>query len=300
VTVNKAKCFLCGSTMVKRTRNRRPVNFNENRYFYKCKDCKGYSLWPKLENWEISKLYSMNYIGDVAPESLLDYESNKARFKDLELYLTKISDRNEKLYLDFGCGSSADTIIFAKSLGFQAFGVEVAEDTRKQAKKISGCRIYAPEEMLKHKHEFDIVFMGDVLEHAVDPILVLESVKKSLKPGGVLVIQGPLEAAITLSNILVSLKAQIFFNHPSTFPPYHVSLASRKSILKMLRVLGLIVIEMEITEPYWPATQFGSRDSFTSPSIFILSLTKLIDIGLNKINNSYGTRFFLIAKSGSF
>ena len=56
---------------------------------------------------------------------------------------------------------------------------------------------------------------------------------------------------------------------------------------------------MEITEPYWPAPRLGSRDSFVSPSKFVLSLTKLIDIGIHKLNKSYGTRFFLIAKSNS-
>jgi transcription elongation factor Elf1 len=106
VDITKVNCFLCGSTRIKQTRDRRPVNYQVNRYFYKCRECKAYSLWPKLENWEIQKLYSANYIGDVAPGSSLDYESDKARFTKLEHYLTRISDRGEKLYLDFGCGAS--------------------------------------------------------------------------------------------------------------------------------------------------------------------------------------------------
>lgn len=295
VDITNVNCFLCGSTRIKQTRDRRPVNYHVNRYFYKCRDCKALSLWPKLENWEIQKLYSANYIGDVAPGSSLDYESDRVRFTKLEHYLTRISDRGEKLYLDFGCGASANTLILAKALGFQAFGVEVAEDTRKQANLVSGCEIYSPEEIATDQHRFDIVFMGDVLEHVMDPILLLESAQNSLKSGGVLVIQGPLEGAVTLSNFFVSLKAQIFFRRPSTFPPYHVSLARRNSILKMLRVRDLTVVDMEITEPYWPAPRFGSKDSFVSPSKFLLSLTKLIDIGIHRINKSYGTRFFLLA-----
>ena len=293
----EVNCFLCGSTRVKCTRERRPVDFHINRYFYKCSECKGYSLWPKLEDWEIEKLYSMNYIGDVAPASSLDFESDKARFAKLEFYLTSVSAHDEKRYLDFGCGASADTVILAKALGFTAFGAEVAEDTRKQAALISGCKVYSPEEIATGQHRFDIVFMGDVLEHVMDPILLLQSAQKSLKPGGVLVIQGPLEGALTLSNFFVSLKAQIFFKRPSTFPPYHVSLARKNSMLKMLRVRGLTVINMEITEPFWPAPRIGSHDSLVSLSKFLLSLTKLIDIGIHRINKSYGTRFFLIAKS---
>ncbi len=295
VDITKFSCFLCGSTRVKRTRERRPVNFHEIRHFYKCKDCKGYSLWPKLEKWEIQKLYSVNYMGDVAPASYLDIESDKARFAKLELFLSDIANPEKKLYLDFGCGAAADTVILAKALGFQAFGAEVAEDTRKQAKLVSGCEIYSPEEIYSRQHEFDIVFMGDVLEHVTDPILLVESAQKSLCPGGVLVIQGPLDAALTFSNFFVSLKARVLFKHPSTFPPYHVSLARKNSIVKMLRAQGLTAFEIEITEPYWPAPRFASRDSFVSPSKFLLSFTKLIDIGIHRINGSYGTRFFLLA-----
>ena len=295
VDAEVVNCFLCGSSRVKRTRERRPVDFHVNRYFYKCTECNGYSLWPKLEDWEIEKLYSTNYIGDVSPASSLDFESDKARFAKLEFYLNSVSTHDKKRYLDFGCGASADTVILAKALGFTAFGAEVAEDTRKQAALISGCEVYSPEEIATGQHRFDIVFMGDVLEHVMDPILLLQSAQRSLKPGGVLVIQGPLEGAITISNFFVSLKARVFFNRPSTFPPYHVSLARKSSIINMLKVRGLTTVDLQITEPYWPAPRLGSRDSFASPSKFLLSLTKLIDIGIHKMNRSYGTRFFLLA-----
>lgn len=297
VDIAGVNCFLCGSTRMKRSYERRPVEFHVNRYFFKCKDCKGYSLWPKLKKREIEKLYSVNYIEDVAPASSVDYQTDKARFTKLECYLTSISNPGEKLFLDFGCGASADTVIMAKALGFQAFGAEVAEDTRVQANLVSGCEIFSPDEINSGQHQFDIVFMGDVLEHVMDPILLLKSVQKSLRPGGVLVIQGPLEGAITLSNFFVSLKARILFKSPSTFPPYHVSLARKSSITNMLRVRDLATLDLQITEPYWPAPRLGTRDSFASPSKFLLSLTKLIDIGIHKINKSYGTRFFLIAKS---
>jgi len=297
VDIAGVDCFLCGSTRVKRTRERRPLDFHVIRHFYKCKNCKGFSLWPKLEKWEIQKLYSVNYIGDVGPASSVDYESDKARFAKLERYLTSISNPGKKLFLDFGCGASADTIILAKALRFQAFGAEVAEDTRAQANLVSGCEIFSPDEINSGQHQFDIVFMGDVLEHVMDPILLLESAQKSLRPGGVLVIQGPLEGTNTLSNFFVSLKARILFKRPSTFPPYHVSLARKSSIINMLRVRGLATLDLQITEPYWPAPRLGSRNSFASPSKFLLSLIKLIDIGIHKINKSYGTRFFLIAKS---
>ena len=297
VDIAEVDCFLCGSTSVKRTRDRRPVDFHVIRYFYKCLDCRGYSLWPKLENWEIQKLYSTNYIGDVGPESSLDYEPDKARFSKLEIFLRGASNPQQMYFLDYGCGASADTVIMAKALGFQSFGVEVAGETRTEAKLVSGCKIYSPKEIASEQHRFDIVFIGDVLEHVSDPISLLKSLQESLNNGGILIIQGPLEGALTLSNFLVAIKAQLLHKRPGTFPPYHVSLATRNSMVKMLRALGLYTNRIEITEPYWPAPRLGSRDSFTSLSKFLLSMAKLIDIGIHQISKSYGTRFFLISKS---
>jgi SAM-dependent methyltransferase len=289
----EVNCFLCGSTSVKRTRERRPVNFHIIRYFYKCKDCKGYSLWPKLETWEIEKLYSSSYIGDVGPESSIQHIYDNSRFAKLELFLKSLPDRSQKQFLDFGCGASADTLMLAKELGFQAFGAEVAADTRYQAKQVSGCEIFSPKDIYSGLYHFDVIFIGDVLEHVMDPLVLLESARRNLRKGGVLVIQGPLDGALTFTNFFLSLKARALFNRPSTFPPYHVSLASKSSIVSMLRTQGLMVVNMEITEPYWPAPRFASRESFASPSKFLLSLTKLIDIGIHRVNRAYGTRFFI-------
>ena len=89
VDAEVVNCFLCGSSRVKRTRERRPVDFHINRYFYKCTECKGYSLWPKLEDWEIQKLYSVNYIGDVGPASSVDYASPGAENSQISVHTQK-------------------------------------------------------------------------------------------------------------------------------------------------------------------------------------------------------------------
>ena len=292
----EANCFLCGSAKVKRARDRRPVDFHKIRYFYKCQSCKGYSLWPKLEDWEIQKLYSANYIGDVNLDSPPDHEVNMARFDKLKKFLTGTENRIEKRFLDYGCGASAEVVILAKNLGFQSFGVEVATETRVQASQESGCKIYSPEEIAEGRHEFDIVFLGDLLEHVSNPISILSVAKKSLRQGGVLVIQGPLEGATTLSNSLVAIKARLLAGRPSSFPPYHVSLATQLSIAKMLNAASLQLILKEITEPLWPAAALGSRESVISLSRFLLSFAKLLDLAIHKVNKSYGTRFFSIAE----
>jgi 2-polyprenyl-3-methyl-5-hydroxy-6-metoxy-1,4-benzoquinol methylase len=242
-------------------------------------------------------LYSTSYIENVSPESPLDYESDKERFVKLIDFLSTVANPNLKYFLDYGCGATADTVIIAKAIGFQSFGVEVSEKTRTEAKKVGMCEIFSPEELTSAQLRFDIVFMGDVLEHVSDPIALLKSVQKILNVNGTLIIQGPLEGALTISNFLVAIKAKLLFKRPSVFPPYHVSLATQNSVKKMLRTSGLYASRFEITEPYWPAPRIGTRKSFSSLSKFLLSLAKAVDIGIHKVNKIYGTRFFLIAQN---
>ena len=291
-----ASCFLCGSNKVKKTKERRPVDFNIVRFYYKCQICQGYSLWPKLEKWEIERLYSANYIVDVNPDSQPDHESNMARFTYVKNFLASIQNPNDKSFLDYGCGASAEVVILAKNLFFQSFGVEVALETRVLAGKKSGCTIYSPQEIAEGQHQFDVVFLGDLLEHVSNPLEILASTKKCLRDGGYLIIQGPLEGSNTLSNFLVSIKARLLAGRPSTFPAYHVLLATRDSMLKMLKINNFHITTKQITEPLWPATRLGSKESLTSPSRFLLSFAKFLDMTIHKINKSYGTRIFIVAQ----
>jgi len=264
-----------------------------------CLNCKSYSLYPKLEQFEIESLYSTNYIKDVNP--ILDYipDAEVDRFKELFTLVANIDNRTELKFLDYGCGSSAEVIIRTTNLGYISFGVEVEESARAQAHSLSGCKIYSPQEIVSADIQFDLIFLGDVLEHLNSPQDTLKEICKIMLPNGILIAQGPLEGAPTISNFLLSIKSFFLKGSPSYFPPYHVSLATRKSILEMLNKANLEVQTLKITEPLWPASKFGSRASLISFSSLIFSLTKLIDLLLNKINNQHGTRYYLEASKQS-
>lgn len=288
-------CFLCGSTRVSKTLNRRPVDFFCVRHFYQCEECKGFSLWPKLEDWEIQSLYSTNYIKDVNPESSANPESNLTRFDSLARILPSIENYKDKKFLDYGCGASAEVVLLAKNFGYQSFGVEVASETRSQARQASGCEIYSPEELFSSHQEFDFVFLGDVLEHVCNPIAILAGVFEILGPGGTLVVQGPIEGAPTFANFLLAIKSRYLTKSPATFPPYHVSLATQSSITKMLKSQKINIVEIEISEPLWPAAKLGTKASLESFPQFLFSVAKFIDMTFHKFKKSHGTRFFLVA-----
>ena len=290
-------CFLCSSMNVRISRARRPVQYNLTRFFYRCRSCGSYSLWPKLEEWESKELYSTSYIDDVKSPFHSASDRDKNRFTNLENFLKNFDTPHSVKFLDYGCGAGAENLIFASEIGITSFGVEIAPETRIQASLISGCEVLSPVDLCSMGPEFDVIFLGDVIEHVSDPAEVLNSIRKVLKPNGYLVIQGPLEGVLTLTNVLVLLKGVLLKHRPSLSPPYHVSLATRKSIRKLLANVRCKEIEFEITEPVWPAPELGSKESFETLSKLFLSLSKSIDVFLQKLFPNRGTRFFVILKS---
>jgi 2-polyprenyl-3-methyl-5-hydroxy-6-metoxy-1,4-benzoquinol methylase len=288
-------CYLCNSSSIAMSNNRRSVTFHKTHKYYRCNECKSYSLFPKLENHELEELYSIKYIGDVNPEFNVNEEVAGSRFSHLRESLEKIENSKSKSFLDYGCGGTAEAIILAANLGFKAFGVEVEAGTRREAQLISDCQVFSPEEVLASGLQFDFIFLGDVLEHLCEPLEVLVQVQTLLSPTGLLIIQGPLEGAATISNALLSVKARFLSKYPSTFPPYHVSLATKDSIMKALKISELTIKKLVITEPVWPAPKFGSRSTFVSAAALIFSLAKILDIAFSKVVMHYGTRFFLVA-----
>jgi len=277
------------------SRNRRSIIFHKIHAYYRCRECKSYSLFPKLEIEEIEDLYSLKYIEDVNPEFNMNEQVIVSRFLNLQETLEKVENPKSKSFLDYGCGATAEVVILASSLRFNAFGVEVEASTRQEANLKSRCQIFSPDEALAIGAQFDIIFLGDVLEHLNNPLEVLGQVETLLSPSGLLIIQGPLEGALTISNTLLAVKARLLSKSPSKFPPYHVSLATQKSIMRALRINGLSIRKLEVTEPFWPAPRFGSRSSFASVTTLIFSFVKILDIVVSKVIKHYGTRFFLIS-----
>ena len=288
-------CYFCDSPHVKISRNRRQIYFGQLRKYFQCDECRAYSLFPKLNDIEIVDLYSSNYIEDVNSEFKMGEQITINRFLQLSESLVKVGDLTSKSFLDYGCGATAEVVMLASKIGYESFGVEVEAGTREEAKKRSNCQIFSPAEVQTGGVQFDVIFLGDVLEHLCDPLIVLNQIQKILAPDGLLIIQGPLEGATTFSNFLLSIKARLLAKSPSNFPPYHVSLATKESVIRALKINNLTIHELIVTEPLWPAPRFGRKASFVSITALIFSLAKILDMTASRILPKYGTRFFLTA-----
>jgi len=251
-------CYLCNSPNIALSKKRRSIGFHKLHKYYRCGDCKSYSLFPKLEKDEIEDLYSIKYIEDVNPNFNVNEQVTENRFLNLQETLKQVENKNNFRFLDYGCGATAEVVILASNLGYQAFGVEVEVSTRQAAHLQSSCQIYSPDEALAMGDQFDIIFLGDVLEHLCDPLEILDQVQALLSQRGLLIIQGPLEGAVTISNTLLSFKARLLSKSPAKFPPYHVSLATRESIVKALKINGLATKRWQLPSHFGQLLSLGA------------------------------------------
>lgn len=96
------------------------------------------------------------------------------------------------ILLDLGCSSGA----FLQSLrgkGWDLFGIEMSEESAKQARSRSGANVFAGDilDARLPPASFDVITCFDVFEHLYEPRRVMARIAEWLKPGGVLYILVP-------------------------------------------------------------------------------------------------------------
>ena len=288
-----ASCYFCGC-VAKKSKRRRTLFFKELRMYYFCRECGTFSLYPKLQDIDFETLYSSSYIEKVSNSDQIEKESD--RFKSLKNFLRNINYSSEKNFLDYGCGATGELLIFATSIGFTSVGVEVEASTREMATLNSRTPVIDPEEFAKIDQKFDVIFLGDVLEHVNNPGEILKDIYVHLKPNGFLFIQGPLESAATLTNRLVELKSIFLHGTRVEFPPYHVTLSKLNSLRKILSANGFLLYTCSVEEVWWPASKSSLMHPFRNPAAWSLAAAKSIDRGISVLLPKYGTRFEIVCQ----
>jgi hypothetical protein len=295
--VRPISCYLCNSLNVSKSRNQKKIKYDEGIYtFYKCDNCRSYSLFPKLVHEKIAKLYSKEYSG-IFSDSHEDVSASYiSKFDELEKFISTDSKSKRHTYLDYGCGFNPVTLGIASKNGLDCQGVEFSSEVVDQANQVFPGKVTTVEDFRKSSSKHDYIFLGDVIEHLTEPITELVEISRRINTDGLLIAQGPLQGALTLSQMLINIKSYIFSKGESTFPPYHVSLASRKGMYEVMNSSNFEIVKFRISEPLWPAPSL--KFLLRKPSIrgYAILLPKLIDKALAKLIPRFGSHYFLVAQ----
>ncbi|TYP70456.1 class I SAM-dependent methyltransferase [Aquimarina intermedia] len=121
----------------------------------------------------------------------MDYENKPNGYYDNIRYeMIKYLPKEPKRIIDIGCGNGAYAEVLKQQTGAEVWGIEYVDKeatvaATKLDKVFSGrCEDYLDE--LPNSY-FDAIYFNDVLEHLVDPDMVLDKIKYKLAPNGVLI-----------------------------------------------------------------------------------------------------------------
>lgn len=289
------QCRFCGKLTAQATKVQRKVIFGSTYFqFYKCDPCLSFFLIPDLSESQLVELYSTNYSSDNPHFEKSENYSDK--FQGFIEFLKARPHGPKASFLDFGSGTNSIPISIARELGYDVFGMEFDSDVRKLANMNTGARIFSSNELEKYPGKFDVIFVGDVLEHLNHPFGDYSTLTAKLLPSGVIYIQGPLQGAPTLLHNLLKVFVLMVPRTISRFPPYHVNLFSIKGMQNLVLRTNLRILKIEVKEVTWPAPTFGElRDNFGVRSL-LLYVIKGVDKLLGRLIHNYGTGIVMICE----
>ena len=128
----------------------------------------------------------------VFPEMQDQQEKVKARDYISSInYVEKIIPRKGRV-LEVGA-SRGNFLNLLEKRGWEVTGIEPSPNRAEKAKKIFGYDLILNklEDTNLSENYFDAIFMFHVIEHCLDPSVVISFLHKYLKPGGVLVVETP-------------------------------------------------------------------------------------------------------------
>lgn len=169
--------------------------------------------------------------------------------------------------LDFGCGNGA-FLRTAQALGFTAEGVELEEQARRSAAAASGRPVHRLDDLIDSGQRFDVIHLGDVLEHLPRPAAMMRRLEALLAPDGRFFIEGPIEDNPSLvlfaSRLFGAMKKLTGGPLHGTLPPFHLFRATATAQRAFFeRRLGYRVRHFAVTETGWPYRNPG--DSLFRP-----------------------------------
>jgi methionine biosynthesis protein MetW len=166
------------------------------------------------------------------------YVSKHTEYFSLEREMFKEAVTGENLkILDVGCGTGALGAFYEKNQNCKVYGIEINESAFLAAKEKLHEVIKGNVEVLDLPYEnnyFDVVIMGDVLEHLINPVGTLNKMIVVLKPQGRIYITVP---NVRYWRVVINLIFKDLWDYESwgILDYTHLRFYTKASIIKMLK-----------------------------------------------------------------
>ena len=220
--------------------------FHQRRFQAKrCAACSFVFLDPRLTAEELKLLYSDEYFlhdgADFGAHSPSDYESaaikGSVKFPEILGWIQRYKPSGD--FFEIGCGMGY-FLEFARKNGYSVSGIEYAELGVKTCQTKFGLNVQRGsfEDLPIQPDRYDVMFMGDVLEHLVQPLDMLRKAHSMLKLSGVLAAEVPSMFNSLAGQLAVTGMRMLRTKKKMGMPPYHVNEFTPKTLRLMIERAG--------------------------------------------------------------
>ncbi len=163
--------------------------------------------------------------------------------------LRHISGKSIKV-LDVGCATGANgEYLRNQGIASEVYGIEISRDMaavagRTYAEVFLGDLDSMNLECTLSDKEFDVIVIGDVLEHLIDPWTVLKRLARHLKESGKMIVSLPNVQHIDVF-LHVFVKGCWPHNDRGIFDKTHLRFFTYKTMVELLNAAGLSILHVE-------------------------------------------------------
>jgi len=164
----------------------------------------------ELENYYANSYYQNPHGTYQSSYSEIESTQRKLRIELIHqavIYNLKSDTNNQNKILDLGCGEGFLLSHF-KDAGWKVLGLDFSDEgVRKQNPKlikdiVKGNVYKELEVLLKTDENYDVIYLGNILEHVIDPLALVTKCSDLLSAGGLLVITVPNDFSILQSSLI--------------------------------------------------------------------------------------------------
>lgn len=198
----------------------------------RCANCSLVFLWPRPSEKELGRYYTEFYRDDYGEPPV--HERYKSDLGEAHLRVSRLLPflHSADRLLEIGSGSGAFIDVVHSHVG-EVFGVEPDAKSRNWIKRKTGLPVVERvTDVMKEAISFDCVVLFHVLEHILNPVSLLQSLRKLLRRDGKLIIEVP-----NVDDVLVSVY-QIPAYLRFYFQKAHLYYFSQETLRKVLEKAG--------------------------------------------------------------
>jgi 2-polyprenyl-3-methyl-5-hydroxy-6-metoxy-1,4-benzoquinol methylase len=235
-------CNLCCSARAQTFTRRKGMSV------VRCEQCGLIYVSPRLTAESLAKHYNSGQSSRI--QYYLDVEcADRRTFAGVLDQAARLAPPPGRL-LDIG-PNIGTCLVLARERGWEAQGIEINAEAAEYCRRERGLDVRSGilDEKTYARNTFDVVLMGDVIEHLPDPRATMRLVQGILKPGGVVLISTPNIAGWAGRMLQIKPEEHIYYFAPATMEA-------------LLRQVSLEVVTIRAFDRYHNVTAMTHSTTF--------------------------------------